>query len=352
MTILEAFGVLKIKNLNLIAIVGLTGSGKSEVTSILEKENYHKIRFGDITEELILQAGKEINETNERAAREGLRREHGMAAYAKLNLPKIEAARNEGKKVVIDGLYSWEEYKVLKQQFPELFILSIQTSPLTRYDRLSKREQRPLTGEESLSRDFSEIENINKAGPISMAEATILNESSKEDLRKEVHKLTREESNKRASWDEYFMGITREVASRATCDRGRSGSVIVKNKRLLSTGYVGSPVGAAHCDEVGHLMTEVYDKEGNKSQHCIRTTHAEQNAMVQAARFGIPLDGATIYCKMEPCHVCAKMIINAGIKRVVAEKMYHKAQITRDLFQEAEIDLVVLNKEVENYKGQ
>ncbi len=273
-----------------------------------------------------------------------------MAAYAKLNLSKIENARNEGKKVVIDGLYSWEEYKVLKQQFSELFILSIQSSPSTRYARLKNREVRPLTSEESLSRDFSEIENINKAGPISMAEFTILNEGSKEDLKSEVLNLIG--LHQRPSWDDYFMGITREVSKRATCDRGKSGSVIVKNKRLLSTGYVGSPIGAAHCDEAGHQMTEVFDKEGNMSQHCVRTTHAEQNAMVQAARFGIPLDGATIYCKMEPCHVCAKMIINAGIKRVVAEKMYHKAQITRELFREAEIDLVVLNKEVEKYDGQ
>lgn len=351
MTILEALGVLKIGNLDLIAIVGLTGSGKSEVTRILESENYHKIRFGDVTDEVILQAGKEINETNERATREGLRREHGMAAYAKLNLPKIEAARNEGKKVVIDGLYSWEEYKVLKQQFPELFILSVQASPSTRYSRLSNREQRPLTGEESLSRDFSEIENINKAGPISMAESTLLNEGSKDDLKKEVHKLMGKEP-KRASWDEYFMGITREVAKRATCDRGKCGSIIVKNKRLLSTGYVGSPVGAPHCDEAGHLMNEVYDKEGNKSQHCIRTTHAEQNAIVQAARHGISIDGATLYTKMEPCHVCAKMIVNSGIKRVVAEMAYHAAQVTRDLFREAEVDLVVLNKEVKGYENQ
>jgi dCMP deaminase len=273
-----------------------------------------------------------------------------MAAYAKLNLPKIESTRNEGKKVVIDGLYSWEEYKVLKQQFPQLFILSIQASPTTRYSRLKNRTTRPLTNEESVSRDYSEIENINKAGPISMAEVTILNEGSREELKKEINILLGK--NVRPSWDEYFMGITREVSKRATCDRGKSGSVIVKNKRLLSTGYVGSPIGASHCDEVGHQMTEVYDKGGNVSQHCIRTTHAEQNAMVQAARFGIPLDGATIYCKMEPCHICAKMIINAGIKRVVAEKMYHKAQITRDLFREAEIDLVVLNKEVEKYAGQ
>ena len=148
------------------------------------------------------------------------------------------------------------------------------------------------------------------------------------------------------------MNIAREVANRGTCDRGRSGSVIVKNKRILTTGYVGSPTGLAHCDQVGHLMSEVYNEDGKKSQHCIRTTHAEQNALIQAARFGIPVEGSTIYCKMEPCHVCAKMIINSGIKRVVCEKRYHAGQQTRQMFKEANIQLDVLYDEVEQYKNQ
>jgi dCMP deaminase len=94
------------------------------------------------------------------------------------------------------------------------------------------------------------------------------------------------EPHVRPSWDEYFMSITQMVATRATCDRGRSGSVIVKDKHILSTGYVGSPPGVAHCDDVGHEMHTVINEDGSQSQHCIRTTHAEQNAIVQAARFG------------------------------------------------------------------
>ena len=156
----------------------------------------------------------------------------------------------------------------------------------------------------------------------------------------------------RPSWDDYFMNIARAVAMRATCDRGKSGAVLVKNKRILSTGYVGSPVGLPHCDEVGHLMKTVYDKEGNASQHCVRTTHAEMNAIVQAARFGIAVDGSTIYCKMEPCLDCCKAIINAGVKRVVCEKKYHAADTTRMFFKDAGVELVVLNDEVEKYEKQ
>lgn len=159
-------------------------------------------------------------------------------------------------------------------------------------------------------------------------------------------------NDKRPSWDEYFMEVTQTVAKRATCDRGRSGCVIVKDKRILCTGYVGSPVGVEHCDEVGHEMHEIFNEKGEKSLHCVRTSHAEQNALAQAARFGIAIDGSTIYCKMEPCYVCAKMIINAGIKRVVAEKHYHAAQRSREVFKKAGVELEVLSDEIEKYEKQ
>ena len=155
--------------------------------------------------------------------------------------------------------------------------------------------------------------------------------------------------NKRPSWDEYFLGVSREVAKRATCDRGRSGCVIVKDKRILTTGYVGSPIGLPHCDDVGHLMKSVDHGDGNVTQHCMRTNHAEENAILQAARFGIPLEGATIYCKMVPCFTCAKSIINAGIKRVVAEKRYHADNDTFETFRQAEIKLDVMHDENETY---
>ena len=124
-------------------------------------------------------------------------------------------------------------------------------------------------------------------------------------------------SHKRPSWDEYFIEIMDAIAKRATCDRGRSGCVIAKDKRVVSTGYVGSPAGCSHCDEAGHEMHTVVQEDGTQSRHCIRTAHAEQNAIAQAARNGVATDGATLYCKMTPCYVCAKMIINSGIKRVV-----------------------------------
>jgi dCMP deaminase len=161
-----------------------------------------------------------------------------------------------------------------------------------------------------------------------------------------------ETAHLRPTWDEYFMAICLQVASRATCDRGRSGCVIVRDKQILATGYVGSPVGQPHCDEVGHEFHQVIHEDGHLSQHCIRTTHAEQNAICQAAKIGIALDGATLYCKMTPCYVCAKMIINVGIRRVVCENDYHAAELTKNLFNQAGIKLEILNNQVEQYNNQ
>lgn len=160
------------------------------------------------------------------------------------------------------------------------------------------------------------------------------------------------ENNQRPNWDEYFMELANTVAKRATCDRGRSGCVIARGKHLLVTGYVGSPIGLPHCDEVGHLFKKVIHEDGTVTQHCVRTVHAEQNAICQAARFGISLEGATLYCRMTPCRTCAMLIINCGIKRVVCEKKYHAGAESEEMFKEAGIELVYFSEEVLNYSNQ
>jgi dCMP deaminase len=154
----------------------------------------------------------------------------------------------------------------------------------------------------------------------------------------------------RPSWDEYFIDIMHQVAARGTCDRGRSGCVIVKDRHILTTGYVGSPVGLKHCDEIGHEFNSVMHEDGTTTQHCIRTVHAEQNAICWAARLGIPLESATLYCKMTPCYVCAKMIINVGIKRVVCEKDYHASARSKEIFKEVGVELCILDKTIEKYE--
>jgi dCMP deaminase len=161
--------------------------------------------------------------------------------------------------------------------------------------------------------------------------------------------MSENQAHKRPSWDEYFLQIAEMVGERGTCDRGRAGCVIAKDKRIISSGYVGAPMGLPHCDEVGHEMHSVIDENGQESKHCIRTAHAEQNAICQAARFGISVDGGTIYCKMTPCYACAKMIINAGIRRVVCNKDYHTSGRSKDIFKEAGVEYILMNNEEMEY---
>lgn len=161
-----------------------------------------------------------------------------------------------------------------------------------------------------------------------------------------------EEKYQRPSWDEYFLQIVTLVGSRGTCDRGRAGCVITRDKRIVTTGYVGSPIGIAHCDEVGHEMHTVTQENGEVTRHCIRTTHAEQNAIAQAARFGLAIDGGTLYCKMTPCYTCAKIIINAGIKRVVCAQDYHSGQRSKEILAEAQVEYVLVSEEMTKYEDQ
>jgi len=133
----------------------------------------------------------------------------------------------------------------------------------------------------------------------------------------------------RPSWDEYFMDIALKVAERGTCDRAHVGAIIVRDRRILTTGYNGSPAGLPHCDDVGHLIVD---------GHCVRTLHAEQNAIIQAAYHGVSVKGGTIYVTHQPCLTCAKMIINAGIKRVVYAGEYPD-NIARQFLAEAGVSL-------------
>jgi len=175
--------------MKVVSVVGMTGAGKSEVAKLFQENGFTKIRFGDVTDEEIKKRGLELNEESERYIRELLRQEQGMAAYAKLNLPAIDSAL-KGSDVVIDGLYSWEEYTFLKGYYGEGFcVVAVWASPRTRYARLTGRPDRRLTLEEAASRDRTEIENINKGGPIAMADFTIINESSLEDLTKQVKRI-------------------------------------------------------------------------------------------------------------------------------------------------------------------
>ncbi|KPL19032.1 MAG: cytidine deaminase [candidate division Zixibacteria bacterium SM23_81] len=141
----------------------------------------------------------------------------------------------------------------------------------------------------------------------------------------------------RPSWDEYFMDITRRVAQRATCLRRQVGTIVVKEKKILATGYNGAPAGLQHCEQVGCLRERLKIPQGERHELC-RGTHSEQNAIIQAATFGVSIKEATLYSTHFPCVLCTKMIINAGIKRVVYLQGYAD-DLSREMIQEAGIEV-------------
>jgi dephospho-CoA kinase len=175
--------------MKVVSIVGMTGSGKSEVAAIFRARGFTPVRFGDITDEGVKKLGLPLTEANERPVREQLRKEHGMAAYAILSRPRIDAALKSSH-VIVDGLYSWEEYIYLKDHYgADFVVVVVWASPQTRYFRLGSRKVRPLTPEAAASRDRAEIENLNKGGPICMADYTVLNESGMAYLKKQVEMI-------------------------------------------------------------------------------------------------------------------------------------------------------------------
>lgn len=174
----------------IIAVVGLIGSGKTETTAKFMKKGFTRVGFNDVVYEELERQGLEIKAENEQMVREGLRKEFGMAVMAERSLFKIEELLKQRKNVVVESLYSWSEYKLMKERFGNKFmVLAIYSPPAIRYGRLAKREIRPLTLDEAQLRDYAEIENIEKAGPIVVADWTIQNIGTKKDLVRAVDKI-------------------------------------------------------------------------------------------------------------------------------------------------------------------
>ena len=172
----------------LIAIVGMCGTGKSIASKFFKDRGYEIIHFGSVTFDLLNEEKLSITPENERMMREKIRREYGMAAFAKLLLPKIEKTLEESN-VVLDGLYSWEEYKVLEEKFANINLIAIITDKYKRYERLSKRDIRPFKHEDAVNRDITEIENLSKGGPIAYADFYAHNNGDVDALKERLEEL-------------------------------------------------------------------------------------------------------------------------------------------------------------------
>lgn len=347
----------------LIGITGTKASGKGIVTEILQEKGFFYCSTSDqVRKEATKRGITEYKISDLQDIGNDIRNKFGNK---ELVIRCLEENK-EKEKIVIDGIRNPGEIEEIKNLGG--FIIGVDASEEIRFQRIlgRNRESDPKTIDdfrkmEERDRGKSESnsgQQVDKC--LELSDYKIINETTLETLKTKVEYILMKEGDKknpeekyvRPSWDEYFMEVSRAIAKRATCDRGRSGCVIAKGNQLLVTGYVGSPKGLPHCDDVGHEFKKTIHEDGKVTNHCVRTVHAEQNAICQAAKLGVSLDGATLYCKMTPCRTCAMLIINCGIKKVICEKKYHAGEESEKMFEDAGIEIEFFNQSIEEYKNQ
>lgn len=339
-----------------IGITGTLGAGKGTIVEYLKEMGFVHFSARDFLNKRIKELGLESNRDTMTMVANQEREKEGADFIAK---GLLAMAKKEGKNCIIESIRNVKEIKYLKEN-SEFLLFSVDADIKKRYERIVQRKSETdnvsfetFQQNEQREMDSKDENKQNIKACMQLSDFSFNNDGDIEALRKQVEQvLDRIQNRIRPPWDEYFLEIVKTVAKRATCNRGRSGCVIVKNKQILVTGYVGSPTGLPHCDEVGHLFRKHIDEDGNISNHCVRTVHAEQNAICQAAKRGIALEGATLYCTMTPCRICAMMIINCGIKRVVCQNKYHSGQETEEMFAQAGIKLDFFCKDVLEYAKQ
>lgn len=339
-----------------IGITGTLGAGKGTIVDYLVQNKgfvHYSVR-SFITEE-IKRRNMPVNRDSMTEVGNDLRAQHSPSYIVEQLYAQAQAS---GCNCIIESVRTPGEIAALRGK-SNFYLFAVDADPKVRYERAVLRgsetdhvsyetfianEQREMTS------DDPNKQNLRVC--IEQADFRFDNGGSIEDLHKQVEEVLKQITYHRPSWDEYFMELANAASRRATCDRGRSGCVIVKDRQLLVTGYVGSPAGLPHCDEVGHLFRKTIEEDGSISNHCVRTVHAEQNAICQAARRGIALEGATLYCRMTPCRTCAMLIINCGIKRVVCERKYHSGAESEELFRQAGVQLEFFHDEIQHYENQ
>ena len=320
-----------------IGITGTLGAGKGTIVDyLIQKKGFVHYSVRAFLIEEIERRGMPVNRDSMTLVGNDLRAQHSPSWIVE---QLYAQAQTSGKNCIIESIRTPGEVEALRNK-PNFYS---ETDHID-YATFLANEQREM--------DNDDPNKQNLGYCIAHADYRFDNGGTIEQLHEQVQEVLKQILYQRPSWDEYFMELANTVSKRATCDRGRSGCVIVKDRQLLVSGYVGSPSGLPHCDEVGHLFRKSIDEDGNITTHCVRTVHAEQNAICQAARRGIALDGATLYCRMTPCRTCAMLIINCGIKRVVCERKYHAGAESEELFAQAGVQLEFFYDEVQKYDNQ
>lgn len=323
----------------IIGVTGTNGSGKDTVGDILKEIGFNFFSCSQIIREEAAERNIYTNRENMIALGNELRETFGAGILSRRICQRIK--ENGLENVVVASIRHPAEIEELKKTFSDFILIAVDAPLEVRYQRV--RERNHATDEVSFE-DFQKHELLELNGKesqqqlrtvMSIADYKLLNDSSFDDLKKKVKSIidSLKESPKRVSWQEYFMRIAKQVATRSTCDRKRVGCVIVGNKTILSTGYNGSIRGMPHCDDVGHDM---------ENGHCIATVHAETNAIIQAAKNGVKLEGAELYTTSSPCWNCFKLIANSGIKKIYYGEFY-RSEKSKKIAEQIGIELIKID---------
>lgn len=326
-------------------IIGLTGrncAGKGVVMNFLSNIGFICYSLSDVIREELTNAGIEIRRDVLIEKGRELRSQFGPAILAERVAIKLDTEKN----YAIDSIRHPAEVEVFRRR-KDFVLMEIIASPENRFERIKKRgrEHDPKTYQEFLKYEAEEEQNENYEGQqlllcSKLADIKIENNSTIEELYQQLKPTIADLLRKqpRPSWDEYFMMIAKVVALRSNCLKRKVAAIVVKDKRIISTGYNGTPRGTLNCNEGGCPRCNHLVESGSNLEQCL-CSHAEENAITQAAYHGILLRDATLYTTYSPCLICSKMIINAGIKEVVYQASYPLSDVALSLMEEAGVNV-------------
>jgi dCMP deaminase len=322
----------------IIGVAGLNGAGKGEVVGYLEARSFYALSLSNIIRDELASRG--LGETRERMIEVGteIRKSEGLGALANRLSEKLVDDRN----YVIDSVRHPAEVEALRARNPHFRLVWVEAAEPTRFERMRGRGRPgdPTTLAELRDLEGRELGGSDPAGQQllavrALADETLANDDTLEALQQSVQRmLERSFFFERPSWDEYFMSIARVVASRSNCVKRKVAAVITLDRRIVSTGYNGTPRGTRNCNEGGCPRCNGFAEGGTRLDECL-CSHGEENAITQVAYHGSAIRGATLYTTFSPCLMCTKMIINSGIGEVVYNADYPMGDVARDLLREA-----------------
>jgi dCMP deaminase len=322
----------------ILGVSGLNGAGKGEVVRFLEQRSFYPLSLSDVIREELRAKG--LDETRDRMIETGtaLRTAEGPGALAVRLTRSFEPDRN----YVIDSVRHPAEVEVLRRHTDAFRLIWVTAADETRLARIRARGRGgdPTTLEELLSQEEREIRGDDPAAQRllavrDLADFTVENDADLEALHAAVQGVLEQSFFfERPSWDEYFMSIARMVASRSNCVKRKVGAVITLDRRIVSTGYNGTPRGTRNCNEGGCPRCNTFARSGSSLGDCL-CSHGEENAITQAAFHGASVRGGTIFTTLCPCLICTKMIINSGIDEVAYNAHYPMGEVSLAMLREA-----------------